>query len=106
MGFARQASVLVFGDFGNEHPAPSVRSSSERRRKVFVVGFLFGLLGHGGLVISSHGTRLPLRQFDAERGAVAFFAGHANRAMMIADNRLHNRETQAGPLLLRGVVRR
>src|SRR6202030_1457799 len=55
--------------------------------------------GIGGL------NRLALRQFDAERRAVAFLAGHADGAVMVADDGLHDGEAQPSALILGGVVR-
>ena len=48
---------------------------------------------------------LAFGQIDAERGAAAFFAGNGNRAVMIADDGLHDGEAEACAELLGRVIR-
>src|SRR5579859_3823900 len=89
MRFSGQAAVLC---------ATSIAGSGQS---------LTGVLGRGSRFFRRHGAldRLPLRQLNLETGAAPFVAGDANRSVVVADYRLHDRQTQARSLLLGGVVR-
>src|SRR6185437_1529756 len=51
-------------------------------------------------------VRRAFEKFNAKRRAVSRLTRHGNSSAMIADNRLHNRETEACAVQLRGVIRR
>src|SRR5262249_42939802 len=51
-------------------------------------------------------VRLALRQIDSKRRPAPFFARNRNRSMMVAHNRLHDRQSQTRAKLLCRVIRR
>src|SRR5882672_1392491 len=89
VSFARQAWVLCETLIG---------SRGQRRRRILGFGCWFARR-------SGDAGRLALRQIDSKRGAAAFVARDGNAAVMIADHRLHDGESQSCPLEFRGVIR-
>src|SRR6516164_3278899 len=82
------------------------RKDSVARRGGFGCGWRGRLLGGCRQRFLGGHARLVAGQLNAKGGAVSFLAGHRDGSAVIAHHRLHNRQSQTGPLLLGRVIRR